>query len=129
MTDLRDILATPYRLDGDQQVGIGLSCFGTVREVARRLGLPPPEGWPTLLDDWRAGRAEISTGLPPGWQLQPAGTAWQQGDLLVFTRGGRPGCGIIDAGFVVSAEPSVGPYRLPIHRWRLPVTEVWRYRR
>ncbi len=126
MTDLRDILHTPYRLGG-RLVGIELDCLGVVGEVARRRGLPPPDGWPSIRRDWEQGRIETASGFPAGWVRQPMPCALQDGDVLVFVVGHRPGCAIVHDGWVVTAEPGRGVYRTDLSRWNIAPAEVWRW--
>ena len=124
--DLRDILHTPYELGG-RTVGVGIDCLGTVAEVARRRGLPPPDGWPSIRDAWQRGEIATATGFPAGWRRQPAGTALQDLDVLLFFSGDHPWCAIVDGGMVVTAHPKTGPHARPLNRWRLAPAEVWRY--
>jgi len=124
--DIRDILHTPYRFGG-RTVGVEIDCLGVVSELARRRGLPAPDGWPSIREDWERGRVEAATGFPAGWQRQAPPHQLQDGDVLVFLRGGRAGCAIVHDGLVATAEPGLGPYCTPLARWSIPPAEVWRF--
>lgn len=127
IADLREILRTPYDLDGDT-VGIGLSCFGAVRAVARLRGIPrPPDGWESIRAAWLRGDVETASGFPEGWRRHPGGTTIEDGDVLVYMRDGRPGCAIVHNGAVVTANPERGVHRVPLDRWRTAPSEVWRW--
>lgn len=123
---LRDLLHTPYELGG-RQVGVGIDCLGTVAEVARRRGLPPPDGWPSIRAAWENGTLAAASGFPDGWIRMPAATGLRDGDVLLFVSGAHPWCAIVDAGFVISAHPDRGPYAVPMQRWREAPVELWRF--
>jgi hypothetical protein len=127
IAELQDVLRTPYLLGG-RQVGIGLDCLGVVAEVARRRGIPPPDGWPSIRSAWEQGQVDTSTGFPAGWCRMPPGTTAVDGDVLLLWTGMHPWCAIVHEGLVVSAHPDSGPYAMPLWRWRQPVSELWRFR-
>lgn len=124
--DIRDILHTPYELGG-RTVGLALDCLGAVGSIARRRGLPPPDGWPSMADAWRRGDLVAATGFPAGWVRQPPATTLLEGDVLVFVRAQRAGCAIVHGGMVVSADPRLGVYCTPLDRWGIAPAEVWRF--
>ncbi|MBL8752276.1 MAG: hypothetical protein JNK15_03160 [Planctomycetes bacterium] len=126
MITLEQILRTRYAIDGDE-VGVALSCLGAVRAVARLRGLPPPDGWLSIRAAWERGEVETASGFPAGWVRQPAGAQLLDGDVLVFQRAGRQGCGIVHEGWVVTADTAPGVYRLPLSRWSIAPAEVWRF--
>lgn len=124
--DLRDILRTPYALGG-RVVGASIDCLGVVGEVARRRGLPPPDGWPQIRQAWERGDLPSGTGFPAGWVRCLADGPLQDGDVLLFF-GAHPWCAIVHRGLVVSASASVGSaYSVPLHRWKKAPAEVWRW--
>lgn len=125
--DLRDVLHTPYQLGG-RSVGVGLDCLGACGEIARRRGRPAPDGWPSIRAAWERGEIDSASGFPAGWVKQPDGVALQDGDFLLYFGVGHPWCAIVDGGNVYSSSSEVGSgYCLPLHRWRRPADEVWRF--
>lgn len=126
IAELRDLLHTPYELGG-RTVGVGLDCLGTVAEVARRRGLPPPDGWPSIREAWQRGQIDTATGFPAGWVRQPAGAALCDGDVMLFFSGDHPWCAIVHEQHVVTAHPSAGVHARPLFRWSLAPAQVWRY--
>tara|TARA_R110002073_G_scaffold326370_1_gene506165 strand:+ start:18078 stop:18458 length:381 start_codon:yes stop_codon:yes gene_type:complete len=118
-----DILRTPYKLGG-RTVGSELDCLGTVAEIARRRGLPPPGGWPEILSAVEAGRT--ANGFPLGWRRVPDPVRLLDGDVLVLP-GEHPGCAIVHEGRVFTARPEAGVHAVPLHRWSQAPSEVWRF--
>lgn len=122
-----DLRRTPY-LEGGRRVGHGIDCLGVVLEVAACLGLPAPDPWPQIEIAWRAGRLESCTGFPAGWRRlvpPPRPADWRQGDVLLYY-GSHPWSAIMWEGHVWSAQPHVGVYSRPVHRWRRTPAEHWR---
>lgn len=128
MTPHEDLLRTPYELGG-RQPGAALDCLGVVGEVAKRRGLPPPDGWPSLRESWLQGRLDTSSGFPQGWTRQPPGTVVADLDVLLFVRRGRPGCAIVDRGLVWTAQPLIGVTCIQLNRWSIAYHELWRFTR
>jgi hypothetical protein len=128
MKQHEDLLHSRYEL-GARLPGVALDCLGVVGEIARRRGLPPPDGWPSLRESWLQGRLDTSSGFPHGWERQPEGTGVVDLDVLLFVRRGRPGCAIVDRGRVWTAEPLIGVTCVPIHRWAIAHHELWRFAR
>lgn len=126
--DLQDILRTPYVLGG-RTIGVELDCLGVTGAVAARRGMPPPDGWASIQASWARGEIDAASGFPPGWTRQPPGTGLQNGDVLVYVRGGVPGCAIVDSGMVMTSSPATGAYACPLRRWPIPPQEVWRFTR
>lgn len=123
--DVRDILHTPYELGGTI-VGVGLDCYTATCAVARRRGLPPPDLVPSIRE--AALRGEIPTGFPAGWESVPVPFVLQDGDILLGY-GVHPWSAIVHDGRVISASETAGcVYAVPLHRWRKPPSEVWRFR-
>ena len=121
--DMRDVLHTPYVLGG-RTVGIELDCLGVVGEVARRRGLPAPDGWPSILKAMKEGR--VASGFPPGWRRQSPPFRLQDGDVLVLP-GDHPGCAIVHGGRVYTAHPDAGVHAIALSRWNRAASEVWRF--
>jgi hypothetical protein len=124
--DLRDVLGSPF-VRGGRQVGVALDCLGVVGAVAARRGLPPPDGWASIKAAWERGEIDAASGFPAGWTRQPPGTVLQSGDVLVYVRGGWPGCAIVDGGLVLTSSPETGAYACPLQRWQIKPQEVWRF--
>ena len=124
--DLRDILTSPWERGG-RQIGTALDCLGVVGAVAARRGLPPPDGWASIRAAWERGELDAASGFPAGWQRQPPGTPLKNGDVLVYVRGGVPGCAIVDSDMVLTSSPGTGAYACPLRRWPVPPQEVWRF--
>ena len=124
--ELRDILHTPYKLGG-RAVGTGIDCLGVVGEIARRRGLPSPDGWPSIRDAWERGEIDSASGFPPGWrQVEPPCELCDHDVLLFFHP--VPWCAIVDDGYVWSASHLQGSaYCVPAFRWRTVPSEVWRW--
>lgn len=124
--DLRDVLRSPYKLGG-RIVGAELDCLGVVGEIARRRGLPPPDGWPSIRAAWERGELDAAGGFPFGWSRVSAPFTLQDGDVLVWF-GPHPWCAIVHDGRVWSANAEVGSaYAVDLQRWRRPPAEVWRF--
>lgn len=119
----QDILRTPYRLGG-RTVGAELDCLGVVGEIARRRGLPAPDGWPSILRAMAEGSP--ASGFPAGWFRIAAGSPWQEGDVLVLP-GVHPGCAIVHDGRIWTARPGAGVHAVPIARWSQAPSQVWRF--
>ena len=120
---MRDILHTPYKLGG-RTVGAELDCLGVVGEIARRRGLPAPDGWPSIVRAVAHGQA--ATGFPIGWARVTPIPQLQDGDVLVLP-GLHPGCAIVPEGRVWTARPEAGVHAVPIERWAQTPSEVWRF--
>jgi len=118
-----DILRTPYKLGG-RTVGAELDCLGVVGEIARRRGVPAPDGWPSILRAMANGSA--ATGFPPGWVKVVPIPRLQDGDVLVLP-GAHPGCAIVHDGRVFTARPEAGVHAVAVHRWSQAPSEVWRF--
>jgi len=124
--DLRDILHTPYELGG-RTPGIGLDCLGVVGEIARRRGMAPPDGWPSIRDAWEHDEIEASTGFPPGWVKQDPVVGVEDGDVLLFFEP-HAWCSIVDGGMLWSASHEQGScFCMPLFRLRRKPIEVWRW--
>ena len=126
IAELRDILTSPF-VRGGRRVGTALDCLGLVGAIAARRGLPPPDGWASIRAKWLRGELDVASGFPDGWERQAPGTTLRDGDVLVYVRGGVPGCAIVDSGHVCTTSPDTGGYACPLHRWSLPPSEVWRF--
>lgn len=128
MKYMRDILATPYVIGG-RTPGIGLDCLGVVGEIARRRGVPAPDGWPSIEVAWRSGRFDHS-GFPTGWARIDAGPepyTIRDGDVMLFY-GTHPWCAIVHDGYVYgSSSAHGGAFAVPSYRWRAQPAEVWRW--
>lgn len=120
---MRDLLATPYKLGG-RTVGAELDCLGVVGEIARRRGLPAPDGWPSIVRAVAEGA--VATGFPIGWARVTPIPQMQDGDVLVLP-GLHPGCAIVHEGRVWTARPEAGVHAVPIERWGQAPSEVWRF--
>lgn len=123
MIDVSDIMRTPYVLGG-RTVGEAIDCLGVVGEVARRRGLPAPDGWPSILR--AVAKGDAATGFPPGWARLADGEQWCDGDVLVLP-GAHPGCAIINDGFVLTARPGAGVHAVLLYRWSQKPSQVWRF--
>lgn len=123
-----DLMASRYAL-GARAPGEAIDCLGLVGEIARRRGLPPPDGWPSIRESWLQGRLDTATGFPEGWARQEPGTTVRDLDVLLFVRRGRPGCAIVDRGLVWTAEPGAGVTATPLNRWAVAHSELWRWAR
>jgi cell wall-associated NlpC family hydrolase len=86
---MRDVLHTPYVLGG-REIGAGLDCLGVVSIIARRRGLPPPDGWPSIRAAWERGELPTATGFPIGWRRQQPIRDLRDGDVLLYFGPGAP---------------------------------------
>jgi len=145
--DLRDLLATPYATHrhlaaAGGNVGGRINCVGVVQEIARRLGLPPPDFYPAVRaalasEDWAAVQAalaaarsgEAETGFPDGWIKLPSTVQLRDGDVRMKLPAGRalPGAAIIVNGYAWTAIPRAGVICVPLDRLACPATEIWRF--
>lgn len=122
MHSTAQLLGTPY-VRGGRQVGIGLDCLGVVLEMARARGVDAQDPWHLLEQNWNCGVREPGTGFPPGWrQVADA----PQDDDVVLLRTDLGGVGYVLDGYVWTASRHAGVHRLPLHRARMVVSQVWR---
>jgi cell wall-associated NlpC family hydrolase len=125
---MRDILSTPYVVGG-RTPGVGIDCLGVVAEIARRRGVPAPDGWPSIEAAYRRGEIDHS-GFPAGWVRVDAPAdpyVIRDGDVLLFY-GTHPWCAIVHAGHVYSSSREHGSaYCVPGYRWKVQPAEVWRW--
>ncbi len=124
--ELSDLQRSAYELGG-RDPGVAIDCLGLVGEIARRRGLPPPDGWPSIRDSWLQGRLDTCSGFPAGWVRQEPGTRLADLDVLLFVQRGRPGCAIVDRGLVWTANAAAGVTATPLNRWAVVHTELWRF--
>jgi hypothetical protein len=128
MIDLQDVRRTPYALEG-RAPGVGLDCLGVCLVVAARLGIPSPDPWCAIAEDWRRGLA-VSSGFPAGW-ARFSRAEWRRpetGDVWVFV-GAHPWVGILCDGYLWSASAAAGVFSVPACRWQRAPNEVWRHER
>lgn len=120
----RRLMAAPYVRGGRGFDGI--DCLGVVILVLDLRGTPIGDPWQHLRREWEAGRIQVASALPEGWERMPAGTALLDGDVLVrFTD--HSGAMVVHDGFVWSAHPQQGVWRRPVARFtRRADDEVWR---
>lgn len=127
--EFRDLLATPYALGG-RTIGVGIDCLGIVGEIARRRGIPAPDGWPSIRAAWQRGEIDAATGFPAGWRrVHDCGLVFEELDVLLFFSP-HPWCAIVDGGRLWSASELQGSaYCLPLSRLHRDPDEVWRFAR
>jgi hypothetical protein len=124
---MRDVLHTPYVLGG-REIGAGLDCLGVVSIIARRRGLPPPDGWPSIRAAWERGELPTATGFPIGWRRQQPIRDLRDGDVLLYFGPEHPWSAIVHNGHVWSASPEVGGvFSMPASRWNRVPDELWRF--
>ena len=128
--NMRDVLHTPFKLGG-REVGKGIDCLGVVAEIARRRGLPAPDGWPSIRAAWERGELPSATGFPKGWRRIPH-VDLRDGDVLLFFGPEHPWSAILHGGHIWSATPDRDGtagyvYCIPIARWTRSPDELWRF--
>lgn len=123
--DMRDVLATPYKLGGRTLGKEGDCLLATLTGAQRQVGCAP-DPWPAIRADWEAGKLTPSSGFPPCWFRLPDDQARRDGDVLLFY-GAEPWSAVVVDGYVYSSDKEAGAYCVPSFRWHKKPAEHWRH--
>jgi hypothetical protein len=127
MTTIRtdDILRSRFRIGG-REPGRWLDCYGVAQVIAERRGMPLPDWWQQLREDWLRGRVN-TTGFGPAWRRVDCSLRdLRDGDVLVLWSA-HQWVAIVHDGHVWSCSQEAGPYCHPLTRWTRQPQEVWRH--
>lgn len=116
-----ELLRVPYRLGG--RGADGIDCLGVVLAHLAELGLPQPDPWTSVAEEWqRTGR--YGHGFPDGWSPAPA-VPGTDGDVWIL--GARhDGVGVLRSGLLWTATQEAGVVGIDPARCR--PRECWRFR-